>query len=206
MVAYAGRSAVSPRPTTGSPVQARTGGGSIISVDNLGHQEASAARHREGFYRRAYELFPAHSSASPIIGAGSAPTGPSRSPTASSTSTRSRSIRASTSSAAELHADHPSDGPRVSIRIDDGRAFSAGHRSARPDRLRADDSLRLTASHAALRLESFFSPRNRSAARTHASAARDCSFPLQLLPRGLISRRGAGRRRQHHVGRRPRSS
>ena len=31
--------------------------GYMISVNNLGHQQASPAREREGFYHRAYELF-----------------------------------------------------------------------------------------------------------------------------------------------------
>ena len=70
MVAYAGRSAIW-SPYYRITVQARTGGGSIISVNNLGHQEASAARHREGFYHRAYELFPGAFKRVLIIGAGS---------------------------------------------------------------------------------------------------------------------------------------
>ena len=56
----------------------------------------------------------------------------------------------------KLHPDHPYDDPRVTVHIDDGRAF------LRKSRERYDliifaltDSLVLTSSHAALRLESF---------------------------------------------------
>ena len=104
-------------------VQARTGGGSIISVNNIGHQEASPGRNREGFYHRAYELFgPRAFKRVLIIGAGSGTDVSVALPTASNTSTRWRSIRASTS-LDSAPPRHPYDDPRVTIHIDDGRAF-----------------------------------------------------------------------------------
>ena len=63
MVAYAGRSAIW-SPYYRITVQARTGGGSIISVNNLGHQEASAARTAKVSITAPTSCSRAHSSAS----------------------------------------------------------------------------------------------------------------------------------------------
>jgi len=71
----------------------------------------------------------------------------------------------------QLHPDHPYDDPRVTVHIDDGRAF------LRKSQERYDliifaltDSLRLTSSHAALRLESFLlTEESLRSARAHLS-------------------------------------
>ena len=104
-------------------MQARTGGGSIISVNNLGHQEASAARHREGFYHRAYELFPGAFKRVLIIGAGS---GTDVSVALANGVEHVDAVEIDPrlyELGRKLHPDHPYDDPRVSVHIDDGRAF-----------------------------------------------------------------------------------
>jgi hypothetical protein len=170
LVAYAGRSAIwSPyyRITT----QPRTGGGTIISVNNLGHQEASAARNREGFYHRAYELFPGAFKRVLIIGAGS---GTDVSVALANGVQHVDAVEIDPrlyDLGRKLHPDHPYDDPRVSVHIDDGRAF------LRKSQDRYDliifaltDSLRLTSSHAALRLESFLlTEESLRSARAHLS-------------------------------------
>ena len=129
MVAYAGRSAIW-SPYYRITVQARTGGGSIISVNNLGHQEASAARHREGFYHRAYELFPGAFKRVLIIGAGS---GTDVSVALANGVEHVDAVEIDPrlyELGRKLHPDHPYDDPRVSVHIDDGRAFLRKSRSA----------------------------------------------------------------------------
>ena len=171
MVAYAGRSAIW-SPYYRITVQARTGGGSIISVNNLGHQEASAARHREGFYHRAYELFPGAFKRVLIIGAGS---GTDVSVALANGVEHVDAVEIDPrlyELGRKLHPDHPYDDPRVSVHIDDGRAF------LRKSQERYDlivfaltDSLRLTSSHAALRLESFLlTEESLRSARAHLSS------------------------------------
>src|SRR5262245_56653437 len=153
-------------------VQARTGGGSIISVNNIGHQEASPGRFREGFYHRAYELFGPHAFKRVlIIGAGS---GTDVSVALANGVVHVDSVEIDPrlyELGRQLHPDHPYADPRVSVHIDDGRAF------LRKSQDRYDliifaltDSLRLTSSHAALRLESFLlTEESLRSARAHLS-------------------------------------
>jgi tRNA1(Val) A37 N6-methylase TrmN6 len=152
--------------------QARTGGGSIISVNNIGHQEASPGRNREGFYHRAYELFgPSAFKRVLVIGAGS---GTDISVALANGVEHVDAVEIDPrlqELGRKLHPDHPYDDPRVTVHIDDGRAF------LRKSQERYDliifaltDSLRLTSSHAALRLESFLlTEESLRSARAHLS-------------------------------------
>jgi hypothetical protein len=131
--------------------------GYVIAVNNIGHQEASPAQNREGFYHRAYELLgkPAFKRVL-IIGAGS---GTDVSVALANGAERVDAVEIDPELYAlgrKLHPDHPYDDPRVSVHIDDGRAFLR-QSSDRYDLIvfALTDSLRLTSSHANLRLESF---------------------------------------------------
>ena len=154
-------------------VEPVTGGdGVFISVNNIGHQQASDARNREGFYYRAYELFgPAAFKRVLIIGAGS---GTDVSVALANGVEHVDAVEIDPrlyEIGRKQHPNHPYDDPRVTVHIDDGRAF------LRKSRDRYDliifaltDSLRLTSSHAALRLESFlFTEESLRSARAHLS-------------------------------------
>ncbi|HEY7375597.1 MAG TPA: spermidine synthase, partial [Polyangia bacterium] len=154
-------------------LQPRGNGNTVISVNNLGHQEASPVRTREGFYHRAYELFgPGAFKRVLIIGAGSG-----------------NDVAAALANGAEhvdaveidprlqelgrqLHPDRPYADPRVSVHIDDGRAFLRKSREQYDLIVFAlTDSLRLTSSHGGLRLESFLlTEESLRSARAHLSA------------------------------------
>jgi len=146
--------------------------GYMIGVNNLGHQQASPARAREGFYHRAYELFgPGAFKRVLIIGAGS---GTDVSVALANGVEHVDAVEIDPrlyELGRKLHPDHPYDDPRVSVHIDDGRAF------LRKSQDRYDliifaltDSLRLTSSHAALRLESFLlTEESLRSARAHLS-------------------------------------
>ena len=132
-------------------------GGHIINVNNISHQEVMPYPHKETFYFRVYDLF----DAAPfknilIIGAG-----------AGSDVTIALRNGAEHVDAVEidpeiyrlglkLNPDKPYDDPRVSIHIDDGRAFLRNTDSQYDLIVFAlPDSLTLTSSFASVRLESF---------------------------------------------------
>jgi spermidine synthase len=146
--------------------------GYVIAVNNIGHQEASPAKNREGFYHRAYELLgtPAFRRVL-IIGAGS---GTDVAVALANGAEHVDAVEIDPQLYAlgrKLHPDHPYDDPRVTAHIDDGRAFLR-QSTERYDLIvyALTDSLRLTSSHANLRLESFLlTAESLRSARAHLS-------------------------------------
>jgi hypothetical protein len=133
------------------------GDGYSFSVNNMGHQEARPQQLKEPFYFRAYNLL-----GNPpfkrvlIIGAGTG------SDVAIALARGAEHVDAVEIDpqlyrlGKELNPDHPYDDPRVSVFIDDGRAFLR-RTNNRYDLIEfaVTDSLTLTSAHANLRLESF---------------------------------------------------
>jgi spermine/spermidine synthase len=130
--------------------------GYLISVNNTGHQQAARAKSREDLYFRAYELFGPVFKRVLIIGAG---TGTDVSVALANGAKHIDAVEIDPKLyelGKKLHPDHPYDDPRVTVHIDDGRAFL--RRTAEKYDLiifALTDSLALTSSHANLRLESF---------------------------------------------------
>jgi Spermine/spermidine synthase domain len=142
----------------------------MISVNNISHQEVSPISIREGFYFRAYELLgkPAFKNVL-IIGAGSG------TDVAVALANGVEHVDAVEIDPAlyelgrKLNPEHPYDDPRVSVHIDDGRAFLR-HTDGKYDLIvfALTDSLTLTSTHANLRLESFlFTTESMRQARQH---------------------------------------
>ncbi len=133
------------------------GDGYILSVNNIAHQHAAHYENREGFYFRAYELLgkPAYKNVL-IIGAGSG------TDVAIALANGAQHVDAVEIDpklyelGRKLHPDHPYDDPRVTVHINDGRAFLR-HTEGKYDLIifALTDSLVLTSTHANLRLESF---------------------------------------------------
>jgi SAM-dependent methyltransferase len=144
--------------------------GYLFWVNNIGHQQASPHRFRENFYFRPYELL----GQTPyrrvlIIGAG---TGTDVAVALANGVEHVDAVEIDPELyrlGRELHPDHPYDDPRVSVHIDDGRAFIR-HTNQTYDLIvfALTDSLTLTSSHANLRLESFlFTTESMRQARAH---------------------------------------
>jgi spermidine synthase len=134
-----------------------TNDGYIVSVNNIGHQEARSYKLKEQFYRVAYAMF-----GTPpfrrvlVIGAGTG------SDVAAALANGPEHVDAVEIDprlyelGVALHPDHPYDDPRVTVTINDGRAF-LHHTDAKYDLIifALTDSLVLTSSQSNLRLESF---------------------------------------------------
>jgi spermidine synthase len=131
--------------------------GYIVSVNNIGHQEAKSYVAKEQFYLDAYRLLgrPAFKRVL-IIGAGTG------SDVAAALANGAEHVDAVEidpqlhALGVRLHPDRPYDDPRVTVTVDDGRAF-VRHTDAKYDLIifALTDSLTLTSSQANLRLESF---------------------------------------------------
>ena len=95
-----------------------------ISVNNLGHQRPPPARTARAFYHRAYELFgPGAFKRVLLIGAGS---GTDVSVALANGVEHVDAVEMDPrlyELGRKLHPDHPYDDPRVTVHIDDGRAF-----------------------------------------------------------------------------------
>jgi spermidine synthase len=141
-------------------------------VNNIGHQQASPHQYRENFYFRAYDLL----GEKPfkrvlIIGAG---TGTDVAIALANGAEHVDAVEIDPKLyelGRKLNPDHPYDDPRVTIHIDDGRAYLR-HNDERYDLIvfALTDSLVLTSSHANLRLESFlFTTESMRQARAHLS-------------------------------------
>jgi hypothetical protein len=146
------------------------GDGYILSVNNIAHQHAGHYENREGFYFRAYELLgkPKYKNVL-IIGAGSG------TDVAIALANGAEHVDAVEIDpqlyelGRKLHPDHPYDDPRVTVHIDDGRAFLR-HTEGKYDLIvfALTDSLVLTSTHANLRLESFlFTSESMRQAKAH---------------------------------------
>jgi spermidine synthase len=144
--------------------------GYMIAVNNLSHQEAKSYKLKESFYRETYRLF-----GTPpfrrvlVIGAGSG------SDVAAALANGAEHVDAVEIDpklhelGVALHPDHPYDDPRVTVYINDGRAYLR-HTDAKYDLIifALTDSLVLTSSQANLRLESFlFTTESMIEARRH---------------------------------------
>ena len=144
--------------------------GYMIAVNNLSHQEAKSYKLKESFYRETYRLF-----GTPpfrrvlVIGAGSG------SDVAAALANGAEHVDAVEIDpklhdlGVALHPDHPYDDPRVTVFINDGRAYLR-HTGAKYDLIifALTDSLVLTSSQANLRLESFlFTTESMAEARRH---------------------------------------
>lgn len=132
-------------------------GGSIISVNNAGHQEMAPLEEKENFYFRLYDLFPGRRfEHALILGAG---TGSDVSIALHEGVGRVDAVEIDPliyELGRRLHPDRPYDDSRVRVTIDDGRAFLRGS----PDTydlivFALPDSLTLTSGFSSLRLESF---------------------------------------------------
>jgi hypothetical protein len=132
-------------------------GGYVINVNNAGQQIAVPWQHKDPFYFRVYELFPAESfRRTLIIGAGSG------SDTAVALAKGVPRVDAVEIDplildlGRRLHPDRPYDDPRVTTHVDDGRAFLR-NTGERYDLIifALPDSLTLTSGMSSLRLESF---------------------------------------------------
>lgn len=145
-------------------------GGYVFSVNNIGHQEAAPYQTREGFYFRAYELLgkPKYKNVL-IIGAG---TGTDVSIALANGAAHVDAVEIDPKLyelGRKLNPDHPYDDPRVTVHINDGRAFLR-HTDGKYDLIvfALTDSLVLTSTHANLRLESFlFTTESMRQARAH---------------------------------------
>lgn len=144
--------------------------GYILSVNNIGHQEARPFRRKEHFYVEAYERLgtPAFERVL-IIGAGTG------SDVAAALAYGAGHVDAVEIDPALyhlgqlLHPDHPYDDPRVTMHIDDGRSF-LHHTDTKFDLIifALTNSLTLTSSQTSLRLESFlFTEESMREARDH---------------------------------------
>lgn len=131
--------------------------GYVISVNNIGHQEAKPHRSKEQFYLDAYTRLGAPTFQRVlIIGAGTG------SDVAAALAHGAQHVDAVEIDpqlqklGAKLHPERPYDDKRVTVHIDDGRAFLR-HTQAKYDLIifALTDSLTLTSSQANLRLESF---------------------------------------------------
>ena len=145
-------------------------GGYVLSVNNIAHQHAAPYTTREGFYFRAYELLgkPKYKNVL-IIGAGSG------TDVAIALANGAEHVDAVEIDpelyelGRKLHPDHPYDDPRVTVHINDGRAFLR-HTDGKYDLIifALTDSLVLTSTHANLRLESFlFTTESMRQAKAH---------------------------------------
>ncbi|MDE2229735.1 MAG: spermidine synthase [Alphaproteobacteria bacterium] len=134
-----------------------TKNGYIISVNNIAHQEAAPFQQREDFYFRAYDLLGQPSFKRVlVIGAG---TGTDVAVALAHGAQHVDAVEIDPQLYAlgrTLNPDHPYADPRVTMHIDDGRAFLR-RTDARYDLiiLALTDSLTLTSTHGNLRLESF---------------------------------------------------
>lgn len=132
-------------------------GGVVVNVNNAGQQIAVPQHFKEPFYSRIYEMFPPESfERTMIIGAGSG------SDTAVALARGVPSIDAVEIDpkimdlGRRLHPDKPYDDPRVTLHVNDGRAFLR-QTDKRYDLIifALPDSLTLTSGMTNLRLESF---------------------------------------------------
>ena len=128
----------------------------VVEVNNIFHQSMAPVEQKEYFYQWPYMVFGDTFEDVLILGAGSGTDVAAALRTASSTSTRSRSIRRSSGSAAQLHPDQPYSDPRVTVINDDARHF------LRTTTKKYDlvvfaliDSLTLQSSFSGVRLESY---------------------------------------------------
>jgi SAM-dependent methyltransferase len=145
-------------------------GGYVLSVNNIAHQHAAHYETREGFYFRAYEMLgkPAYKNVL-IIGAGS---GTDVAIALANGAEHVDAVEIDPELYAlgrKLHPDHPYDDPRVTVHINDGRAFLR-HTEGKYDLIifALTDSLVLTSTHANLRLESFlFTTESMRQAQSH---------------------------------------
>jgi hypothetical protein len=149
---------------------AANGDGYAFWVNNIGHQQASSYNLRENFYFRPYDLLggkPYRNAL--IIGAG---TGTDVAIALANGVQHVDAVEIDPKLyelGRKLHPNHPYDDPRVTVHIDDGRAFLR-HTDARYDLIifALTDSLVLTSSHANVRLESFlFTVESMREARAH---------------------------------------
>jgi spermidine synthase len=146
--------------------------GTIIAVNNIGHQEAKPYQLKERFYLETYRMF-----GTPpfrrvlIIGAGSG------SDVAAALANGAEHVDAVEIDprlyqlGVALHPDHPYDDPRVTVHINDGRAFLR-HTDAKYDLIvfALTDSLVLTSAQGNVRLESFlFTTESMLDAKRHLS-------------------------------------
>ena len=145
-------------------------GGYVLSVNNIAHQHAAHYETREGFYFRAYEMLgkPAYKNVL-IIGAGS---GTDVAIALANGAEHVDAVEIDPELYAlgrKLHPDHPYDDPRVTVHINDGRAFLR-HTEGKYDLIifALTDLLVLTSTHANLRLESFlFTTESMRQAQSH---------------------------------------
>jgi spermidine synthase len=128
-----------------------------INVNNIGHQVAMPYQRRETFYYRAYDLFgqPPFKRVL-ILGAG---TGSDVSVALHNGVEHVDAVEIDPQIyqiGRQIHPDRPYDDPRVTVHIDDGRAFLRNSRD-RYDLIvfALPDSLTLTSGFSSLRLESF---------------------------------------------------
>lgn len=132
-------------------------GGYIINVNSISHQEIITYTNKETFYFRAYDLFKDREFENVlVIGAGA---GSDVSIALHNGAQRVEAVEIDPviyRLGKEMNPDRPYDDPRVSVFIDDGRAFLRNN-TARYDLIvfALPDSLTLTSGFANLRLESF---------------------------------------------------
>ena len=180
-----------------------------ISANNIPHQTAYAVEtllHLQPFYAFPYRHIDGRrptgcSSSVPAT----ATTSPSPSPTGPSTSTRSRSTRSSRHWARRYHPSHPYQDPRVTVHIDDGRAFIERD-TGRYDLIMfaLPDSLTLFAGQGSLRLENYLftkesmtrcaaSSSRAAPSRCTTTTSRSCSTGTPRRCRTSTARRRASR-------------
>jgi SAM-dependent methyltransferase len=147
-------------------------GGYIINVNNISHQEILPYDRKETFYFRVYDLFQDKPFKNVLIlGAG---TGSDVAIALHNGAERVDAVEIDPEIyrlGVELNADRPYDDPRVTVHVDDGRAFLR-NTGGQYDLIvfALPDSLTLTSSFASVRLESFLLTADAfRAAREHLS-------------------------------------